>query len=85
MGVVTKQVDIAKEVDDVLSLVVHLVKEIKAGKDVGAIVAGSVQPLIEAVSGVDQVAGELQANRRAAYNSASLRLAEMVDVLLPKA
>ena len=84
MGLVQKQVDVAKEVDDVLGLVVHLVKEIKAGKDVGAIVAGSVQPLIEAVNGVDQASVELSTLPDAVANAVALRLSEVVSALLLK-
>lgn len=84
MAVVKKDVEIAKEVDDVLGLVVHIIQEAKAGKDVGSIMAGSVQKLIDAVSGVDQVAVELESARKAVYNTAALRLADVVDALLPK-
>lgn len=86
MGVIQKQVDIAKEVDDVLALVVHLVKEIKSGKDIGQIVGGSVQPLIDAVNGVDQVSVELASHKKEVAAAVALRLSEVVDALLsPKA
>jgi hypothetical protein len=79
----TKQVEFCKEVDDVAVLLVKLVTEIKAGKSIGDIVSGNVQPLIDAVAGVDQLSAEA-AERKVFMQTLGYRTGELTDALLPK-
>lgn len=81
MAVEQRNVSVAKEVDDVLALVVHVVKEVKAGKSAGDIASGSVAKLIAAMAGVDAVKDELAQSKGAVYNTVALRVSELVDAL----
>jgi len=80
MALVKKEVEIAKEADDVLALVVELVKDLKAGKDIAAIGAENLPLLLQAVAGLDQVGAEL-ADKQAVATTVSLRVAELVAAL----
>lgn len=82
MAIENKQVQVAKEVDDVCELLVKVVSDVRAGKPVADIVSGSVAPLVQALSGVDQVGAELQANRKVALATVGSRLGELVDAIL---
>ena len=79
-----KQVEYAKELDDVLGLVVELIKDIKAKKSLAEIGSENVAGLMSAMSGIDQVGDELKLNKKAALNAVSLRVGELVEALLPQ-
>lgn len=83
MALVKKEVEIAKELDDVMALVVELVKDIKAGKGAAELASENIGNLMTAVSGIDQVQDELKLNKQAAVQGVALRVAELVSVLLP--
>jgi len=84
MPILKKEVEYAKEIDDVAALLVGIVKDVKAGKTPMEIASGGIAKLVEAMAGVDQLDDEMKANRKAALNAVLLRSAELVDVLLPK-
>lgn len=84
MAIEKRQVDVAKELDDCMVLVVALVNDIKAGKAPGEIISGNIPALMAAMNGVDQVAVELKSNRRAAFETIGLRSADLMDALLGK-
>lgn len=85
MALQKREILIAKEIDDLGKLLVGIVKDVRAGKTAAEIGTGSLTNFIEAISGVDQLDDEAKSNRLAALQTISLRLAEIVDVLLPKA
>jgi hypothetical protein len=78
-----KQIEIAKELDDVLSLVVELVKDLKAKKAIGDLASENLPGLMSAMSGIDQVGDELKLNRKEAIQTVALRVSELVEALLP--
>lgn len=83
MSVIKKEVDIAKELDDVCGLIVSLLSDIKAKKPLSDILSQSVAKLIDAVSGIDQVSSELKDSREAAINAVALNLSKIASVLVP--
>lgn len=78
-----KQVQIAKELDDVLSLVVELVKDLKAKKGIAELASENLPGLMAAMSGIDQVGDELKLNRKEAVQTVALKVSELVEALLP--
>lgn len=82
MGVVKVEVEIAKEIDDVMGLVVELIKDIKAKKGVAELAAENLQGLMNAIAGIDQVQGEIAANKKAAIQGISLRVGDLVSALI---
>lgn len=77
-----KQVEISKELDDVLALIENLVIAIKAKKSITEIAAGELSDLVNAVAGIDQVPGEISDSRHAALQTIGLRLGSISDALL---
>lgn len=77
MALAKKEVEYAKEVDDVLVLVVELVKDLKAGKDVAAVGMENLPLLLQAVSGLEQVGEELT-HKQAVAMTVSLRVGDLV-------
>ena len=80
---VQKEVKIAKEADDVMALVVELVKHFRAGKK-PAEMTELLDEFVAAVSGADQIDDELEANKEAVINTVLLRAGEIASVLLEK-
>jgi len=76
------QVNVAKEIDDVMELVVSLVRDLKAKKPMNDILSGNLSLLMDAIGGIDQLDDEMSAERSAALASIGLRTGELVDVLL---
>lgn len=79
-----KQIDVAKELDEVMLLIVGLVGDIKAKKSPGEIAAGRLGDLMNALGGMDQLDDEMRLNRKAALGVIGLRMGELADALLPK-
>ena len=79
----TKTVEYAKELDDVNVALIELVKDIKAGKDIGQITSENLPTIIAAVDGADQVGKEVEMNRKVALQTIGYRGGELVDVFLP--
>lgn len=82
MSVQIKQVEYAKEVDDVLVAIVHIVSEIKAGKSIVDLGASALPKLIDAVGGVDQVSEEVILHRKVALQTVGYRTGELADAIL---
>ncbi len=74
-----KTVKFAQEVDDVMVL---LVEAIKVGKS-GASVTNLMDEFVKAVSGIDQVDDEYEANRLAVMQTVGMRFGDVVDAFLP--
>ena len=80
--IASKQVEYAKEVDDVLVAVVSLVKEIRSGKSIGEIAAGSLGKVMDAVGGVAEIDDELRDNRTVAMQTIGYRTGELAAAIL---
>lgn len=63
MSIGKKELDYAKETGEAMEFLVNVVKDVKAGKDVGAIAAGSLQEFMTAIQGIDQVPAEAKASK----------------------
>jgi hypothetical protein len=77
-----KSVQYAKELDDCLVLMIELAKDIKEGKDIGALVSENLPNLIQAIGGMEQIKGELEANKEVVYSTAGFRMGELVGALV---
>lgn len=82
MAIENKQVQIAKEIDDVLLLLVEVAKDIKAGKDAAAIAAENLPNLINAIGGIDQAKAELEANKAVVMQTVGMRVGELASALV---
>lgn len=82
MGIQKKEIEYAKEVDDVALLLVHIVQEVRSGKNVADIASGSVAKLVDAISGVDQVGAELAESRKVVLQTLGYRTGELADAIL---
>ena len=76
-----KEVEYAKEVDDVLILVIELVKDIKAKKAIAEIAAENFPNLIAALSGLDSAPEELK-NKAVALETIGYRLGDLANAFL---
>lgn len=79
-----REEEYCKEVDDVAVLLISIVSDIKGGKSAGDITSGSIQKLIDAVAGIDQLGAESE-NRKVFLKTLGSRTGELADALLPKA
>lgn len=82
MAIEKKEVDIAKEVDDVGRLLVELVADIRAKKSVTEIAGENIQNLIDAINGIDQVDDEIKANRKVVMATIGARTGELADAII---
>lgn len=84
MGIQTRQESFAKELDDVLLLIVNIIKKVKAGTPISDIAAGELQDLVNAVAGVDQVTAEFNESPEVALRTATARIGELIAALVVK-
>lgn len=82
MAVVKQELDCAKEVADVMNLVVELVADLKAKKSLPDFVSENLTHLLAAIEGLDQVDDELAANRKAVLATVGYKTGELADALL---
>ena len=85
MGIEKREVEFAKEIDDVGVLLVQIVRDAKAGKSAMEIASGSVGNLLNALTGVDQLPAEVKANRKVALQTIGFRTGELTDAILEDA
>ena len=81
MELVKKEVELPKESVEAMELVLSLVKGIKAKKDVTALVAENLQPLMLAIQGAEQIPAELKDNKMA-IKLAGFYVGELASELL---
>ena len=81
MAVEKRETEYAKECDDVLALVVSVLRDAKAGKSLAEIAAGSLDELVSAVAGADQIPAEARANPAALSRTVHDRVWEAVAIL----
>lgn len=77
-----KEMEIAKEVDDVGMFLAELVRDIRAKKPIADIMAENIMNLTQAISGVDQVDDEWEANRRVALMTIGYRTGDLTDAII---
>ena len=85
MAIVNKEIKIASELSDVLVLVEELIVDVKAGKDIGAIVSENLPLLIAAIGGADQIPVELKADMKVALETVGLHVGSLAAALLAPA
>lgn len=77
-----KQIDYAKEVDDVMVALVGLVSDIKAHASAGTIATDAFQNVIAAVSGLSQLSVEIAANKKVCMETVGYRVGDLASALL---
>ena len=82
MAIETRQVQVAKELDDLGVLLVGLVKDLKAKKPLAELASSNLPALINAMSGIDQVDDELKNNKDVAYATLGSRVGELTAALV---
>jgi len=80
MAIETKQVEYAKEIDDVMNLLVQIVTVLKEKGQVTSL----VDELIVAIDGVDQVDDELSENMQVALQTIGAQVGNLTAALLKK-
>lgn len=82
MEVVKKEIELPKELSEVATLVVELLKDIVEKKDIAAISAENLPLLMTAVNGFDAMKEELKDDK--VFDLAALMVADIVKVLKKK-
>ena len=77
-----REVEYAKEVDDVLKLVVELVADLRAKKSISDVAAENLPGLMEALNGMDQVDDELKESRKVVLETVGYRVGSLTDAVL---
>lgn len=83
MAITNKTVVYAKEVGDVMDLVVGLVDHFKKGKNVAEL-TDLLDELTAAVSGVTDISSEYKSNNEAVFNAALLGASKVVALFVNK-
>lgn len=81
MALEKREIEIAKETDDVMVLLIGIVKAAKAKKGVSEIAASELQDFLAAVSGADQIPSEAK-SPDAISRTVGMRLGELVAALV---
>ena len=81
--IIKREIEIAKEVDDVGALLESIVRDIKAKKSLTEIATGNVAKLVTAIDKIDQMDDESKANRKVFLETIGRRTGGMADALLP--
>lgn len=84
MAIESKEVLYAKELSDVMDLLVGLVDDIKAKKSISEIGAENLPLLMAAVDGLGSLDDEFLGDRKVALQTIGSKLGDLVDVFLPK-
>lgn len=71
-----------KELNEVRIALVELIRDIKAGKDVGTLVAENLATLMTAVGGIDKLPEEFKTQLRASLETTGHMGGEITGVLL---
>lgn len=82
MSIQKKEVEYAKEVDDVMVLVLELLKDIKEKKPVATLALENLQNLMNAMNGLDQVDEEVKANKAVVLATVGGRMGEIAGVFV---
>lgn len=82
MSIQDVQVKQSKAIADAGDLLVKLLVDIKAKKDMGAIVSDVLQPLVAVVGEVGDFKADLDADRKSALSTLGSKMGELADALL---
>lgn len=82
MAIQQKQVDYAKESDDVMVLLIGLVKGIKAKKSAADLASSELAALMDAISGADQIPAEEKASPVVELQTVGYRFGELVAAIV---
>jgi len=82
MAIEKRECEVAKEVDDVAKLLVDLVVDLKAGKDVASITSENLPGLITAIDGANKMSDEIANNRKVVLSTIGARAGELADAIL---
>lgn len=82
MELIKKEIELPKELSEVSTLVVELLKDIVAKKDVAAISAENLPLLMTAVNGFDAMKEELKDDK--VFDLAALMVSDIIKVLKKK-
>lgn len=88
--VLSKQIEVSKEMSEVMSAVCAMVKIIKDGKAQGKsaveismmMVTGGAMPMMAAVEGIGAISNEAKLERKAFLNAVMVGGSELVDEIL---
>lgn len=81
MATVKKELEVGKELSEVIDAVADLLEDILAKKEIGLIAAENLPSLMTAVDGYDQLAVELKGDKR--NESAAYLVARLLEILAP--
>lgn len=92
MAKVTKQVEVSKEADELISALAEIILVSKtaledgfqAGADIPAIVMGAWPKLATAIQGIELLDDEMKEDKAAFAKALGLGVADIVDVLMKK-
>lgn len=82
MAIQKREVDFAKEIDDVMAVVVDIIKAVKSKKPLGELAAAEFPALVTAIEGVGQIAEELKASKTTVLETIGFRTGEIAGALL---
>ena len=80
MAIEKREVNVAKELGDVMAMVKNLVKTIKEKGDYSALIGN----LISAIDGMGQIDDEFKSDLKACVNTVTLEATEIAFILLEK-
>lgn len=78
MALIIKTVEVTKEIDDVMVLLVNAVKNRKNGENLSNLMGD----LASAISGIEDIDNELEESRKIALATIGSRFGELVDAFL---
>lgn len=81
MSTVKKELEVGKELSEVIDAVTDLLEDILAKKELGLVAAENLPSLMSAVDGYDQLALELKSDKR--NETAAYAVARLLEVLAP--
>lgn len=81
MAIEKKEIEIAKETDDCMVLLIGIVKSIKAGKSAGEIAAQELPAFMEALNGANQI-GEEAKSKDAMARTVGMRAGELAAAFI---
>lgn len=82
MEFVKKELEVPKELNDVATLLVAMIEDMVAKKDLGAIAAENLPLLMTAIQGYELIQEELKDEK--VYNVAAILVADIMKVLKKK-
>jgi hypothetical protein len=76
---IRKEIQVPRNVDEIRVLIVGLLEDIVQKKELQALIAENLQPLLAAIEGIDKLSEE--AKSKEVYNVAALLAADVIRVL----